>query len=374
MTQDEPVLYHPPRNRPIDGDFNVTAVTFGAMALFDHLDPDQQSRIVVPLDDPNRTNWNFLPESGRRGVPLRDMTGLQRYLTHRLVAQCTSVEGYAKVVQVMSLEHVLRELNAPVFGHVAPFFRDPEGYFLTFFNQPQPDSYWGWRLVGHHLSLNFTIAAQDRMAATPLLIGSEPARIGPFRILAEEEDRAFALLASLDAEQASTATIHSVPPPDFATRCVPAIDGEEWPDIHGVGRRDAMITDADRYALRYTKGRPRGLSRRAMNTTQAAAFDQLLESFLANLKPDQVGREMDRIHKEGQDELHFVWAGGHSIELPHYFRIEGPVTLVEFDNTEDNANHVHAVWRDPTNDFGHDILQEHRLAQHTGQMQPQNHD
>jgi hypothetical protein len=365
---DEAMLVHAPRNHPIDGDFNVTAVTFAAMALFDHLDPDQQSRIVVPLGDLNRTNWNFLPESGRRGVPLRDMTGIQRYLTHRLVAQCTSVEGYAKAVQVMSLEHVLRELGVPVFGHVAPYFRDPEGYFLTLFNQPQPDIHWGWRLVGHHLSLNFTIVGQDRMAVTPLLFGAEPARVGPYRILAEEEDRAFALLASLNAEQARTATIHPVPPPDFATRCVPVIGGQEWPDVHGVGRRDAMITDADRYALRYVRGRPRGVARSAMNAHQTAALDQLVESFLANVKPDQVGREMDRIRKAGQDELHFAWAGGHSIEAPHYFRIEGPVTLVEFDNTEDDANHVHAVWRDPTNDFGLDLLDEHRKAQHHGEL------
>lgn len=177
----------------------------------------------------------------------------------------------------------------------------------------------------------------------------------------------FALLESLDIEQRRAATIHPVPPPDFVTRCVPAIGDEEWPDIHGVGRRDAMITDADRYALRYVKGQPRGLARGAMNTGQAAAFDQLLESFLNNLKPDQVGREMDRIRKEGQDQLHFVWAGGHTLAEPHYFRIEGPVTVVEFDNSEDAANHVHAVWRDPTNDFGHDILHQHRLAQHSGQ-------
>ncbi|OBJ08835.1 DUF3500 domain-containing protein [Mycobacterium sp. 1465703.0] len=94
---DDSVLHHAPRHRPIDDDFNVTAVTYAAMALFDHLDYDQRSHIVVPLEDPVGTNWNFLAESGRHGVPVRDMTGIQRYLTHRLVAQCTSVERYAKV-------------------------------------------------------------------------------------------------------------------------------------------------------------------------------------------------------------------------------------------------------------------------------------
>ena len=357
-------LLHQPAHRPIPGDFNTTLVTFAAMALYDHFDGEQRRRAVVPLEDENRTHWNFLPESGRRGVPIRDMTQTQRFLAHRLIAQCMSVEGYGQVVQVMANEHVLRELNAPMFGHVAAHFRDPEGYFLTFFNQPQPDSDWGWRLVGHHLALNFTIAGQDVMSPTPLLLGSEPARIGPFRILGHEEDLGFSLLALLDSDQIATATIHHTSPPDFATRCVPVLGGEEWPDVHGIGRRDAPITDADREALRWFKDRRQGLSRSSMGATQREAFDVLLESFVRRVKPKQVGREMDRIRSAGQDGLHFVWAGSHDIAEPHYFRIEGPVTLVEFDNTEDNANHVHCVWRDPGNDFGQDILAQHRAAQH----------
>lgn len=359
-----PLLAHPPAHRPVPGDFSTTRATFAAMALYDHLDGEQRARVMVPLDDENRRHWNFLPESGRRGVALREMTDTPRYLTHRLIAECLSVEGYAQVVQVMSLEHVLRELNAPLFGHVAAHFRDPDGYFLTFFDQPQPDGDWGWRLVGHHVSLNFTVAGQDLLAGTPLLLGSEPGRLGPFRILGNEEDLGFSLLATLDERQTSTATIHATPPPDFASRCVPVLGDEEWPDVHGVGRRDAPITDADRQALRWVRGERRGLSRAAMGTEQQEAFDRLLDSFVHRLKPEQVGREMDRIRLVGQDDLHFVWAGSHRIEEPHYFRIEGPVTLVEFDNTEDSANHVHCVWRDPTNDFGQDILAQHRAAQH----------
>ena len=129
---------------------------------------------------------------------------------------------------------------------------------------------------------------------------------------------------------------------------MPVLGDEEWPDVHGVGRRDAPITDVDREALRWIKNqRTRALARGAMGTDQREAFDRLLESFVLRLKPEQVGREMDRIRAAGQDDLHFVWAGSHRIDEPHYFRIEGPVTLIEFDNTEDNANHVHCVWRDP---------------------------
>ena len=357
-------LSHPPAHRAVPGHLNTTLVTFAAMALYDALDDEQRRRVVVPMADADRTHWNFLPESGRRGVPLRDLTQAQRYLAHRLVAQSLSVEGYAQVVQVMSLEHVLRELNAPVFGHVAAHFRDPEGYFLTLFDQPQPDRDWGWRLVGHHLSLNITVAGQDLLSATPLLLGSEPGRIGPFRILGKEEDLGFALLGQLDEEQSAVATIHATPPPDFASRCVPVLGDEEWPDEHGVGRRDAPITDADRRALRWVKGQPRGLARSRMDTGQKAAFDELVHAFLGRLKPEHVDDERQRILAAGQDELHFVWAGSSRVDEPHYFRVEGPVTLIEFDNTEDHANHVHCVWRDPANDFGADVLARHRAAQH----------
>lgn len=191
-----------------DTDFNVTLVTFAAMAVFDRLDGEQRGRVLLPFDDADRTNWNFLPESGRRGVPVRDLGHDQRILLHRLIAQCTSPRAYAQAVQVMSLEHVLREINEPVFGHVAREFRDPGMYFLTFFGQPNPDTGWGWRLVGHHLSLNFTVVGQDVLAGTPFLIGSEPARFGPYRVLGEEEDRGFALLRALDTGQRDRTIIH----------------------------------------------------------------------------------------------------------------------------------------------------------------------
>ena len=182
-------------------DFNVTLVTFTAMALFDALDGEQRSRVLQPFRDGDRTNWDFVPASGRKGLPLRDMTFDQQILVHRLIAQSTSQKAYAQVVQVISLEHLLREINQDIFGHVARDFRNPGMYFLSFFGQPNLDSVWGWRLVGHHLSLNFTIVNQDYLSATPFLLGSQPGQFGPYRLLGEEEDLGFALLHSLNDEQ-----------------------------------------------------------------------------------------------------------------------------------------------------------------------------
>ncbi|NEA44030.1 DUF3500 domain-containing protein [Streptomyces sp. SID11385] len=339
------------------------------MGLFDSLDAQQRARVLLPHTDPGRTHWNFLPESGRHGLPLGELDRRQEVLAHRLIAESMSIPAYARVVQVMANEHVLRELNLPVFGHVAATLRDARGYFLTFFGQPQPDTTWGWRLVGHHLSLNISVVDGDVVSATPFLLGAEPARFGPFRILGEEEDTAFALLDSLTGAQRKQAVIHDKPPADFVTRTVERVGDVEYPAHHGVGRRDAMITDEDRKALAYFREHARGIRAGDLSpTVQRGYFQDLLARFVERARPGLVGFEMDRIAAAGGvDNLHFAWAGGTSLDAPHYFRIQGPVTLIEFDNAEDDGNHVHSVWRDPSNDFGADLLMRHHLEHdHTG--------
>ena len=253
------------------------------------------------------------------------MSQTQRYLAHRLIAQCMSVEGYAQVVQVMSLEHVLRELNEPVFGHVAAHFRDPEGYFLTFFNQPQPDSDWGWRLVGHHLSLNFTVAGQDLLASTPLLLGSEPARFGPFRILGNEEDRGFSLLATLDSRQVS----HRDDPPDPATGLREQV--RAGPGRSRSGRTSTASAVGTRESPTRTERRCAG-SRISPGDWHGGRWEPTSarpltgcwsRSSFASSRSRSAGRWTGSA-AAGQDDLHFVWAGSHRIDEPHYFRIEGP--------------------------------------------------
>ncbi len=365
----------PPAHQPRPGgSFDATLVTFAAMGLFDALTADQRSRVLLPATDPGRTHWNFLPESGRTGLALGELDRHQEVLAHRLIAEAMSIPAYARVVQVMANEHLLRELNLPVFGHVAATFRDARGYFLTFFGQPQPDTTWGWRLVGHHLSINVTVVDGDLMSTTPFLLGAEPARFGPFRILGEEEDAAFLLLDALTGSQQEKAIIHTRPPADFVTRTVPVIGDVEYPEHHGVGRRDAMITNEDRETLAYFRAHPRGLRAGELSPVQRSHFDALLARFVERARPGLVGFEMDRIAAAGGvDDLHFAWAGGTSIEQPHYFRIQGPVTLIEFDNAEDDGNHVHSVWRDPSNDFGADLLIRHHL-EHDHRTGPVEHD
>jgi hypothetical protein len=306
-----------------------------------------------------------LPESGRHGLALKELDGTQKALAHRLVAQAISLDAYAKVVQVMALEQVLRELNTPILGLTSMSFRDPEMYFLSLHGQPQPDNTWGWRLVGHHLSLNITVINGDLVTVTPFLLGAEPGTFGPFRILGDEEDAAYRLLGSLDDDQIRSAVIHHKPPADFVTRTVPEIGEVEAPDHHGVGRRDAMIDDIDREALRYFRAHPRGVALSSLGRDQQTLFRDLFDVFVSRARPDQRAWQLARIEElGGLDQLHFAWAGSTVLNEPHYFRIQGPATLIEFDNAEDNGNHVHSVWRDPGNDFGRDVLMEHLVAEH----------
>lgn len=358
----------PPVHRPHQGGtFDATLLTFAGLAVFDCLTGDQRAAALLPFADDQRSHWNFLPESGRHGVALRDLTHHQQLQVHRLLAQSVSTQAYARVVQVMANEHVLREIDVAQFGLVALPFRDPGGYFLTLFRKPDPDQTWGYRLVGHHLSLNVTVVGGDLVSVTPFLLGAEPARFGPFRILGEEEDTAFALLDSLTHAQRSEAVIHHRPPADFVTRTVSRIGEVEHPALHGVGRRDAMITDEDRRALAYFRDHPRGITAGALDTAQRRLFDELLALFVERSRPGLVAAEMDRITAHGGVEaLHFAWAGGTTPADPHYFRLQGPVTLVEFDNAEDDGNHVHSVWRDPSNDFGADLLMHHHLSHQHG--------
>src|SRR5258708_34368699 len=260
-------------------DFNVTLVTFTAMALFDALDSEPRSRVLQPFHDGDRTNWDFVPTSGRKGLPLRDMTFDQQILVHRLIAQSTSLKAYAQVVQVISLEHVQREINQDTFGHVARDFRNPGMYFLSFFGQPHLDAVWGWRLVGHHLSLNFTIVNQDYLSATPFLLGSAPGQFGPYRLLSAEEDLGFALLHSLDDEQRKRTIIHPVSPANFVTRTAPRFADVKPPAYHAVGARDVMINDAHRQPLLYSNGHPRRIPAGAPPSSPRRKVDDLLEGY-----------------------------------------------------------------------------------------------
>jgi hypothetical protein len=320
------------------------------------------------LESPRR-RWTYLPELERPGLPLRGMPDAQRKLAHELITASVSMEGYAKVVSVMAMEHVRRALtlvSAPAIAHLF----DPERYCFRIFGDPggpgeRPRAPWGWQLAGHHVSLNFTVAG-DHLSVTPCMFGSVPASYGALSPLEHEETEGFAFVDALSAEQRAQAVIWPRTPPDFATRIVPRIGEVELPDHVFPPEPSYRISDEDREALAYVRSGPRGISGASLTAKQLFALVDLVARFAGRLPAEVHEAEMRRVDAAGVENLWFAWAGGTERGAKHYYRVQGPGLLIEHDNTQSGGNHVHSVWRVPGGDFGDDLLAAHYAREKHG--------
>lgn len=342
-----------------------------AAVLVDSFTQEQRAEARYPFaDEASRTDWDFIPKSGRLGLPLWRMDRRQRVLAHQLLASGVALPTYAKVVAIMANEGVLRELQKDFLGLGAGEFRDPEGYCFSFFGKPNFEETWGWRVVGHHVSLTFTIVGGEYLAPTPLLLGAEPAAFGTFAPLADDEELGFRLLQALDAAQLRQALIHEVAPPDVVTRVVARIGAEERPDEREVGLPDYRITDHDREQLRYVRDEPRGIGAAALTAPQREHLGRLIGGYLDRVPAEVAERHRALLDGGGLDRFFFAWAGSAERGNPHYYRIQGPSFLVEFENVQQGGNHIHTVWRDPANDFGYDLLRQHHEEEHGAAERP----
>ena len=311
------------------------SIARAAAAFVQSLEPAQRQAATFPLGHEERRNWHYIPRS-RAGIAFKDMSPAARAAAHELMKASLSGVGYAKAVNVVKLEEVLRQLET--FGGL---LRDPEKYYVSIFGAPDPNAAWGWRLEGHHLSLNFTLVPGRPVAVTPAFFGANPAEVpsGPhrgLRALAEEQDLAFALARGVDAS--------------LRGRLV--IAAESLGDIvSGPGRADSLKTPAG-VALGELGAEPRALALR------------LIETYARNMRSELADEELRRIREAGSGEVRFAWAGPIDPKQPHYYRLHGPTLLIEYDNSQNRANHVHSVWHDPRNDFGADLLRAHYERSH----------
>jgi hypothetical protein len=265
------------------------------------------------------------------------MNGSQRKLAHALLSSGLSRRGYAKALDIMSLESILRELEGPSRRHP----RDPDLYHVTFFGTPSDESPWGWRVEGHHLSANFLVVNGNRIAPTPNFFGANPARVprGPLeglRVLAAEEDLARHLLASLEPKQQARVVIDPVAPADIITQAEPRVEIDD----------------------------PSGLPAEEMTEVQGRLMMDLVVEYTSRMPRDVADTRMNQIGKEGEAHIHFAWAGSKKRGEGHYYRVHGPSFLIEYDNTQNNANHIHTVWRDLKDDWGEDLLRGHYAKSH----------
>jgi Protein of unknown function (DUF3500) len=335
-----------------------------AAAFAESLDAEQRTVLdnAFEIDGPRR-EWSYLPELERDGIALGSLSDPQRKLAHQLIVASVSMPGYAKVVSIMAMEHVRRALVLAAAPQRAHLF-DPGRYCVRLFGTPGGVSPWGWQLAGHHVILNFTVTGGRYVSPTPCMLGSVPASYGTLAPLADDEERGYAFVGSLSQAQREAAVIYHRPPPDFATRILPRIGPVELPDHVFEPEPDYTIDDTERSILAYVREGPKGVPGSALDKHQLDALVELVAGFAGRLPDEVAGAEMDRLQSAGAERLAFAWAGGTHRGERHYFRVQGPDLLIEHDNTQGGGNHVHSVWRNPSNDFGDDILAAHYRAEH----------
>ncbi len=297
----------------------------------------RQQAAIDFADSTERKNWHYIPRE-RAGLPIKEMDECQRALAYALVATGVSASGYEKVSTIISLEPILAELE----GAGRRFQRDPELYYVSVFGEPGRDASWGWRFEGHHVSLNYTVVEGRMLGSTPLFFGANPAEVrhgeqAGLRALREEEDLGRQLLRELDGEQKAVAIISAEAPTDILTTNVPHVRGEVEPA--GLGSAD-------------------------MSAAQRQVLDALIEVYVRRLPEAVAEAEWARLGAAYLRAAHFAWAGAEERGRPHYYRVQGPSFLAEYDNTQNDANHIHAVWRDLSNDFGEDLLRRHYRQNH----------
>jgi len=264
------------------------------------------------------------------------MSEPQRKLAHELLKAGLSQKGYVTATSIMELENILHTLENSD-GKKGANVRDPELYFFTIFGAPSAQSVWGWRVEGHHVSLHFTISNSTAVANTPAFFGTNPAEVrveGPkkgLRLLGSMEDGARALLATFDDAQRATAIYDKVAPGDILT--MNKNDISPLPD--------------------------QGVAYGAMGSQQQALLMKVIEAYTSNMETDLAAERIAKIKSAGIDKVKFAWLGETDKGKKHYYSVQGPTFLIEYDNTQNNGNHIHSVWRDFNGDFGRDILREH---------------
>jgi hypothetical protein len=298
------------------------------------LDTGQRGKTTFPFDTDERMNWHFIPKE-RKGLPLREMKPYQKHLASALLAAGLSQTGYIKAVTIMSLEDVLK-----IMENDSGENRNPEKYYFSVFGTPSDSGTWGYRVEGHHLSQNYTVV-NGKAIDGPSFFGSNPAvvRQGPrkgLHTLAGEDDLGIELIHTLDEHQQRVAIVDPI----------------AYKEILTAASRKAAL-----------QGLPSGLSASTMNAVQFDALTALMNEYARNVPDELAENRIAQINEAGRN-IYFAWSGGIDRGDPHYYRVQTRSFLIELDDTQDDANHIHSVWRDVTRDFGQDLLQQHYEANH----------
>ncbi len=302
------------------------------------LDEKTKVKAVFSLDDAERYNWYFVPREKREGSCFKFLTIEQRQAALSLLNTFLSEVGYKKATEIMALETILKEIEK---RSADDNHRDPLNYYFVFFGMPSDQKPWAWRIEGHHFAVNFAVDKGELISSTPSFFGSNPGvvPIGEEKgkqVLKKETELGFTLVNALTPDQKTKAIISET----------------AFPEIISGNKRKAELLS------------PTGISYNSLTKVQQRVLLQLLDVYVNNYALGFSKKLMDKIQKAGIENLSFAWAGSLSAGTGHYYRIQGPMLLIEYDNTQTIANHVHTTVRDLTNDFAEDILREHYQKEH----------
>jgi hypothetical protein len=302
-----------------------------AVNFLKSLSDEQREIAQFHFNDLSRTDWHYLPGAmwPRSGIQLHDLNSGQSELLFGLLKSFLSKTGYVKTQKIMDLESVLAEIEG------RSTFRDPGKYYVAFYGNPENDSLWAWSFEGHHISLNFSIL-NNNISIAPRFMGANPATIKEGsrkgeRTLAREEDLGYELINNLSEQQKINAVFQDLPFTDIVTS-----NSSETGPL-----------------------KPVGIKMEELHHNQRIILTEIINEYVSAMPSEVANKRMEHLKVEDFDEIRFGWAGSLERGKPHYYRVQGKSFLIEFDNTQNNANHIHSVWRDFDGDFGRNLLEEH---------------
>ena len=337
---------------------DVKAITSQVIRLTETFSSFQRNIALLGFDDTARPRWNNLPVGLRKraGISIGALNDEQRKIIHRILSAALSSQGYLKATSILHLDNLLNMYydtlykRKQVSDRIYQFVRDlkwsHQNFYFVVFGRPGFDAAWGCKLEGHHLSLNLTFN-KGQLSVTPFFIGTDPAEYpimeyAGWRVLAMEEDYGMALMKSLNADQRKKAIKTTEVPGDIITA---AESGKRLVDYWGIRATDLSVK-------------------------QQSVLNKIIREFVFNFEYDRASVEYNKIVKAGIQNIYFGWIGGDKEFEPHYYILNGPTFLIEFDNNggpRKSANHIHAIWREKGNEYGEDMLKQHYLQEHRKQ-------
>ncbi|HJN47114.1 MAG TPA: DUF3500 domain-containing protein [Acidobacteriota bacterium] len=311
-------------------------------ALASRLSPEQMQAAEFSFDDSIRHEWFYTPVD-RVGLRIGDLDADQMTDLRTLLDDGLGANGTEQAFKIVQLEELLFSTSG------GREMRNPGNYYLMMFGEPTTEGSWAWRFEGHHFSASFTIVDNHLVSGTPAFFGGNPALVpedsevhaglSPF---SREQDLGFELLNSFDEGQRARVILAGEAPQDILT--------ENF--------------------QRAEMGAPEGISVADINDVQHAILKELMGVYGNRMNPALHDYQMAKIRQAGVERVHFAWAGSTEPGEGHYYRIQGPTFVIEYDNTQNNANHIHSVWRDFEDDFGYEPLRQHLAVDHHLDMSP----